>query len=402
MVQNGRSPVELILKTVAIQLAHLFAWGHLLTLQGHSVRSQKWHVIWALLAPTLPVALAAFALAKTIRTFTQSRAGYAPNSQVFSISYYLAAVCGVRAKVAGSTQTVSLRLISPTSRHLSRTRESSDLRWFARFLPMLLLLAQCVGFFCQFARRIECSIRYQHLVPHHFERGARRCINSDIRPSLKYADSYVDYLNFLAVMGAFTSIVMSLIIWVGNSSWTIRGEDLTDTQSSDFFPGNENFHNIRILITVIELAAQSRVIGAYYVSLIGEVIRTYYNCIAGGYPGFKMEAVALSGYIMIILCAAGTFVAIVTAACKFIPSRRWRQNVGRIARFKVLPGLELGSLARHLDIVVVCFVLFRRIWMLGMSTWTFQEMFYCRSHPSSCSLPLIMWKDSLLDKLYTF
>jgi hypothetical protein len=207
-VRDGRSPSEVLFKTLAIYAATTGAVGHLTTLRKTSHSEEgvaEMEVLGFLVFPTLPLASTVYHTWRTSRLglrhwqakFARSGNGFAGNAML-----YVSACLGARAifSIHGTeqpegTDTILLHRVTYSDRIISTTCEF-NLRWFGRLLLLIALFAQAVATFIL---------------------GVRRCLHDQ-------ALTATDVRNMFLAFGGGWAEMLAISLTVMNRDWYVERE----------------------------------------------------------------------------------------------------------------------------------------------------------------------------------
>ncbi len=144
-----RSAQETIIRAVALQLAVVIAFGHLLSLQqisSHRALASVLSVVTCVLFPTVPVV-------QFLRNvFWTATTLYRKGGLFQHWTFYLSSVLGMHAvKASRPSETAPLVHFDPTA--VRRTRMRYGVRFVGRIFVLLVLLAQLVGTVVLWVRR---------------------------------------------------------------------------------------------------------------------------------------------------------------------------------------------------------------------------------------------------------
>ena len=214
LVNEGRSPTELIVKTVAIHFACLVAVAHLGSLRRLPLRVQIYECVAFIFIPLLPCAQIFIGISQAVPKY-RSR-GY---SNPFGWRHYICAALGMHV-VPEEEEVAAFPLLNgEPGRPLGQdvlacdSKEASKTRWLLRMIPLILLIGEASWGSFLWVRRIRFEKYIAPTFPTPFC-GDYAC---DI---VLYADSFLDHLNAAAVIGGFCTAVGSLAIHSLNCSWT--------------------------------------------------------------------------------------------------------------------------------------------------------------------------------------
>lgn len=206
-----RGVQETIIRSLAIHVVSVAAYGHVLNLQGLTKTRSSilfLQILSSLIFPTLPFLQLLFRVV-TVSAWTFRR-------RQISVRQCMSACLGVH--IQAGEILIPLRKIGRNS--LSWKRRKCDLLWFGRLVVLLALLVQCVGSTAIWFRTI-------------FVYGDRTNLYG-----------YIDERTFEAVIGGIASVLNSICILTLNLDWMYVSEDSQDSGSIEL--SHEQLHSTEI------------------------------------------------------------------------------------------------------------------------------------------------------------
>ena len=233
LLENGRSRSEMLIKTLALQVACTCAFGHLLSMQRHSSKTQVTRVCASLLTPGLPIALFVKNTIDTVAHAQGQRKRHRDeHSPPLSWRYCLSAVLGAQALPSdhdgNESKGVSLSATYSATRQFELTSAPYDWRLLGRTVMLLAFTVQAGVALAQWVRRVAFS--YQNTF---VSEGNRQPYHAGgLNQEFPFvADTPLDHLNALAVISGLTASFNGLCLSAMNSSWKYRdaiiGHDLS-------------------------------------------------------------------------------------------------------------------------------------------------------------------------------
>lgn len=370
LVQNGRNPVEVLIKTIVLHVTCLFAVGHLASLQRRRRTSAAFEVLLYSLCPTIPIAKALLRVSDSVYRLSRRWQLGRTQNNVFGWTYWACACLGVHATCQGSGEdvasSVALDSIDP-NQDLQRTSNHRDLRVWARVIGLLVFITQASLAIVQWGRRIRFSYLY----------------SNDVDSYYKFADSAIDTMNALMVAGALFAALSSLLLQSLNVTWRYTGPDpVSRTEDDDGIA--ESLSNRQAFTA---FALQNLLIYRYiYFTFIKYCGEAWSDIAHGNYLSFSLGTFVSTLLVSSHLLLLGLFssfgiiqlIPIALPTCFAIGN----SGASEMIFWWVIPA-RIG----HLSIL---------LYHLGM-------MFDCHKLGiDSCLAPLFMWKDPQIDKYWTF
>lgn len=203
---NGRSPTEMVVKSVAIHLACMTAFGHLGSLRQVPVREQVYDVLACVVWPTLPLAQLIINASLVVRT-ARSQPPHSPPGW----KYYASAILGVYALPHDRHDEpgAPLSWVGRLNSLDCERQDKYDVRWAARLFTLILLLGEAMMSLILWIRRLS----YWHL----------DIVRPPWPPGLTLvtqADTLLDNVNAVAVFGTAVTAITSIAILALNCKWT--------------------------------------------------------------------------------------------------------------------------------------------------------------------------------------
>ena len=199
-------------------------------MQRRSPKTQLTWVCASLITPGLPIALSVKTTIDTAALFQKVRNTHADQqSSRLNWRYWTSAVLGVQALPSDDNNNenkgVSLLSADPTNRRFERTSTPYNWRLLGRIIVLLGFTAQAGIALCQWVRRIVFS--YQNT----FASKSDMYCQMTSYGFTNVADTPLDHLNALAVLGGLTASLSSIWLTATNSDWkyhdTIVGHELS-------------------------------------------------------------------------------------------------------------------------------------------------------------------------------
>jgi hypothetical protein len=217
MVILGRRLPEMMVKTAALHVACIYAFGHLLGLQAHTVRNQRNMVISCLLFPLLPAALLIRDVADSIMTIVEHRFRRSRPQAIFDADYYLSGALGMQVQQSRPGQGQACHILSCKDANIvQKVREEYDWRWAARVLFWVLFTAQATMSFALLVRRIMLSTDHDEDDLGNLEEEPFIWWENQIG---RFADCPLDHLNGAVAFGGIATGLSVFGILLLNSRW---------------------------------------------------------------------------------------------------------------------------------------------------------------------------------------
>jgi len=156
---DGRTPTEVIVKTIALHIAVVASAGHLMSLQRMSTKSTRRIVryfLWFLIVPTFPFAELADRFIRCARVLHGSLRA---RSSV-DVSYCLGGLLGVHAELRplpGIEQCASVPLFDVPIKDLRKVPQDRGWLWIGRYTVLLCLMAQSAATLVLSGRRLKAD-----------------------------------------------------------------------------------------------------------------------------------------------------------------------------------------------------------------------------------------------------
>ena len=387
MVQDGRSLSQVIIKSVAIHIAYFYAFGHLLGLQGHTVRNQKNLIITCIVFPLLPLIL-------LIRDICDALVSRIEDRERTNWEYYLSGALGMQAEpkdpanieVANEGRGLSKHLLAckPSDGVPTKERIEYDWRWMARTFFWVIFTAQAIMALYLLARRVwsknfrDDLESVSDILDDHYW--------TDVQLS-KFADSTFDQLDGAAALGGVATGISIL----GNLLLNVRWQQ---TAAHRTIEPRESTQDKAFLLpyTVCELLILGRTTWTFLYPTIRRATSTLLGYAYGPTSRFDQSVGVLNivGYAVIFPLTFIVYLVQGTMTVGNIRSVRYGEDFPfKIKTFFSTMGLVL-LLTKALTVISYA----AGIWMIkSCMSWALRQSY-------TCYVPFWFWRDDLTEKLY--
>ena len=278
---------------------------------------------------------------------------------------------GSTVRPASHQSEVSLLSIDPECELLDRISAPRDFRWAARLFWLVLLIAQCAAVLVGAVRRVTFSAS-NDIISASATSGA-----SDI------ADSPLDQVNTLSAIAGLIIGLNSIAITALNHKWYFdeTGNREREPLVADWEQSDADTVRLVLLAFFVDTVLSFRLYRYHYVVL--------WNSSRERLPIMTLiNSITMSPVLVYLVVHAATW-----ACFPILPRKRWNW-------LAVLPNWQSSSLPPA-ELCLIS-VLYGRLVAVLVVAWTIQSISYCHGHHNECGNPFWMWKDPVMDKLYTF
>ncbi len=257
--------------------------------------------------------------------------------------------------------------IDPECEVLERNLAPRDWRWAARLAWLVLLVTQCAAVLVGAVRRLTFSAA-----------NGTRPTSGTVDPS-NLADSPLDQVNTLTATAGLIVGLQSVAITLLNHKWHFHETGNRERQPlvSDWQQANTDTPRLMALAFCIDMILS---------------FRLFRNFNAAMWVSNRNSHPILTIFNFIMVPPA-MLLLVVHACSSVLPRKRWKWLATLIdSQSSALPALEPCLLL----------VLHWRFLAVVLVVWSIQSISHCHGHHQECENPLWMWKDPVMDKLYTF
>ena len=387
MVLDGRSLSQVIIKAVAIHIACFYAFGHLLGLQGHTVRNQRNLIIACLAFPLLPLVLLLRDVFDAVASRTEDR-------RRMNWEYYVSGALGMQAEPTEPADPVAANEGSGLSRHLlackpsdgvpTKERIEYDWRWVARTFFWSIFTAQAIMSLYLLARRVWARSFHDDL-------GSVSDILADAywtnEQLSKFADSTFDQLDGAVALGGVATGLSIL----GNLLLNLRWQQAAAHRTIE--PRESTVDEAFVLpCTVCELLILARTTRTFYYPALETAISTMLGYAYGPTSRFE-QSIGVWNIVAYAVIIPLTFIFYLlqgTMAVGNIRSARYGEDF----TFKIKNFFSAMG-------VVLFITKLLAVMSYGLGIWMYKRCWSWAMWQSRiCYVPFWFWSDDLAEKLY--